>query len=188
MDQEFALPLGEKEITIAEPAWGTSTDRPGIYGTFYYNGYPYQKNHLYFQKTEALDFKLDSAKHLDWVYRIDLNLKVENSFPAVSYLQVYFLNKNMQITDSLFVQGKQKTTAGEVNSLDEVERSATSIYDQISFEGQRLDRLKASSFLLYTVLISTSREDGATLRFTHQSRINVKMGMRLFLRYNVNDI
>ena len=185
INQAFSLPLGERIMNIEPPSGISST--PGIHGTFYYMGRPYQINTLYFQKEEQVDFNIDNPNHIKWLQRVDFILKLENGFPVNSYFQIYLLNAARQITDSVFVEGKQLMEAGKINSLYEVQETSITLAES-NFEGDRLSRLKAATFLSYKMYLETSREDGAPLYFTNKSDIKVNMAMRLFLKYNLNEI
>jgi hypothetical protein len=181
MNQAFSLPLGEKSITIDPPA------AINLNGNFYYNGRPYRVNSPYFYKVKSIDFNMDSVSKIDWVQKVDFKVKIENSYPVNSYLQVYLLDANLQMTDSVFAGGLMKTGAGEVNILAEPSVTEVAIFES-SFEGERLVHLKTTKYLMYKISMETWREDQATLRLTNLSEVKVNLAMRLFLRYNINEL
>jgi hypothetical protein len=187
MDQVFSLPLGEKELSIEEPPLQASTNRPGPFGTFYYNGRPFPVVNFFFHKESGLDFAMDSIKRLNWIQQLDFKIRVKNTFPSVAYFQVYLLDAGHHITDSVFVSGKQTALAGEVNSLDEVKDTAVSVFEK-TFDGERLNRLKHAKFLSYHMFLATKQEDGKELRFTNQSNVRINLAMRLYLKYNINEL
>lgn len=187
MNQIFSLPLGERELTIEEPPLDAATSRPGPYGTFYYNGRPYPLISQYFHKESRLNFALDSVNKINWIYQLDFKIRVKNTFPSNAYFQVYIMDAANHVTDSVFISGKQKAMAGEVNSLDEVKDTAVSVFET-TFSGDRLIRLKQAGFLSYHMYLEAKREDARELRFTNQSNIKVNIAMRLYLKYNINEL
>jgi hypothetical protein len=130
---------------------------------------------------------MDSVSKIDWVQKVDFKVKIENSYPVNSYLQVYLLDANLQMTDSVFAGGLMKTGAGEVNILAEPSVTEVAIFES-SFEGERLVHLKTTKYLMYKISMETWREDQATLRLTNLSEVKVNLAMRLFLRYNINEL
>lgn len=187
MDQAFSLPLGDKELAIEAPPWNTSTEVPGLYGTFYYNGRPYPVNVKTFHAQRRIDFNMDSISKVEWIQRLDLKIKVTNSYPVNSYFQIYLVNEADLTTDSVFTEGYQKCEAGEVDNLDDPVDSTIRVFEA-SFTGDRLERLKQTKYLSYHMWIETEREDKETLRFSSRCNINLNLAMRLFLRYKLQEI
>lgn len=181
MNQAFSVPLGEKIIAIDPPTV------INLNGNYFYNGRPYRTNSPYFYKVKSIDFNLDSVSNIDWIQRVDFKVRIENSYPVNSYLQVYLLDANLQLADSVFAGGLMKTGAGEVNILAEPSESKVMVFES-SFEGERLAHLKTTKYLMYKISLETRREDLATLRFTNLSDVKVNLAMRLFLRYNINEL
>lgn len=181
MTQTFSIPLGEKELKIDAP---TIIDNSS---NFYYNGKPYRIVDANFQKTEMIDFEMDSITKNDIIQGADFRIKFENSYPVNASLQIYLLDDIQLVTDSFFLAGMQKLPAGEVNSLSEPEIITTTILDT-EFHGERLNRLKSAKYLKYMFYLESSRDDGAILKFTNKSSISVTLAMRLYLKYNLSEI
>lgn len=181
MKQTFSIPLGEKSLKIDAP---TIIDNSS---TFFYNGKPYRIIGTNFRKDDDLDFEMDSITENDIIQGVDFKIRLQNSYPANAFLQVYLLNAAKQVTDSFFVKGLEKIPAGEVNALSEPDIITTTVLDA-QFHGERLTRLLSTKFLHYVFYLETKRQDGAPLKFTSKSDMKINLAMRLYLQYNLNEL
>lgn len=181
MNQIFSIPLGEKALKIDAPTIIDNNSK------FFYNGKPYRIVGTNFRKEETLDFEMDSISKNDIIQGVDFKIRLQNSYPANAFLQVYLLNTAKQVIDSFFVDGLQKVSAGEVDILAEPDLISTTILDA-SFHDERLTNLMNAKFLNYVFYLETKREDGAPLKFTSKSDIKINLAMRLYLQYNLNEL
>lgn len=189
INQTFALPLGAKELFLDPPNIGTTTLTPGTYGTYFYNGRPYKANKLVFTTQRIVDFSIDSTKKLNWIKKIDLKIKAENAYPTVSFFQVYLQNDADMITDSVFTQGPQILEPGKTDLNNDIsEPFVTVITPDPSFEGLRLEHLKAAKTLLYKSYIKTKNEDNSTAYFSIDNKLSLNLALRLHLEYSSSEL
>jgi hypothetical protein len=181
MKQTFSIPLGEKPLQIDAPTIIDNNSK------FFYNGKPYKVVATNFRKEELLEFEMDSISKNDIIQGADFKIRLQNSYPANAFLQVYLLNTAKQVIDSFFVDGLQKISAGEVDILAEPDVISTTVLDA-SFHGDRLTHLKDAKHLNYVFYLEPRREDGAPLKFTSKSDMKINLAMRLYLQYNLNEL
>lgn len=181
MKQTFSIPLGEKSLKIDAPTIIDNNSK------FFYNGKPYRVVGANFRKEEVFDFEMDSISKNDIIEGVDFKIRLQNSYPANAFLQIYLLNSASLVIDSFFTGGLKKISAGEVNVLAEPEIVSTTLLDA-DFHETRYANLQDAKFLKYVFYLEAKREDGAPLRFTNKSDIKVNLAMRLYLQYNLNEL
>ncbi len=195
LEQAFSLPLGEKEFQVNADYFIITNDLNPT--RFYYNGKPYLKPGNYFSYLDEIDFNLDSINKANFIQRIDLKIRIINNYPAINYYQLYLLDANRTIIDSVFLKNQNDNIndilglycgAGEVDNQDDPDVATTTLPEVIIFERERLERLKQTKILSFKMNMLTTREDGTVLRFSSLGNIKINVAMRLFLKYKLNEI
>lgn len=188
MNQIFSVPLGQKEVSLAQPDPRLSSSIPGSFGIFYFNDLPYSSGAYFFRHETGFDFNLETSKNkISWISRVDLKIRFENGFPTTSYLQIYQMDQNFIILDSTFTEGMQPVGESKIDAQGQVE-TPNYIILEVPYENDRLERLKQTRYIVYQLYVRTQREDLVPPRLSGKNKLKVNLAMRLYLNYKLNQL
>lgn len=136
--------------------------------------------------TDTLDFTLQAEDA--YVKEAIIRANVTNSFPIGVDLQVYFLDEDLHILDSLFDSSSpQLIRASQVNSLGELS-SPGELSQDINISSARFERILKSDKIVVKGLFYTSRAADGTLpdvRIKSNHRLSVNLGVKTDMNISV---
>ncbi|MEM1218263.1 MAG: hypothetical protein AAGH79_05105 [Bacteroidota bacterium] len=128
----------------------------------------------------ALDtFEVDFTQ-FDRVEEVEFKLIAENELPLDIGLQLYFMNEEGSLVDSLLTDAQQVIEAAPVNAnsiATEIQRSERII----PFDAARFDAIKNSSFIVLNAAFSTFNEGNVPVKVLADQGVGLKMGMKIKL-------
>ena len=186
LNQNFSIPLGEKEFKLDAPPVTDTSSIPGSCGTYYYNTLPYPCNFSSFPPLyNTANLKLSAKSNSSWIKKLTFSILTENSFPTHALLSVYLVDANGKVIDQVFGDDPLEISEANISSTGEVLGSALS--DTIAlYEGTRLELLKQTSYLNYKVIINS--DPNITIRLSDKNKFKVTFGARVELEYNAKDL
>lgn len=185
--QELSLPMGPRSIKLKDFLLRDTSNVPGTFGSFYYNGYKYPLSIATFFARDYVNFNLSSSSSkVEWIKRLILRIAIENSFPTSAKVQFY-LNQNSVVTDSVFLNGPVNIYAASVKPDGTLIDKSVQVYD-IPFEGDRLTRLKQSELLISSAWIDMQNPQVYPIRLSAQTYIQLNLAAQMLLEYNINDV
>lgn len=127
-----------------------------------------------FTTEKAYDLEIGSLQQMD---SATLKIVTENELPAGVEVQMYLLDAQMNILDSLFGIDKQLIEAAPINS-DGISNGFASKTSYISFPATRIQRLQNSRFVRVQASFSTTGNGVKTVQFLDKNAIRVRMGLK----------
>lgn len=138
-------------------------------------------SNLSYEKTFVTDFK--SFKPAD---KASFKLITENGFPVDVFTQLYFVDKNNQVIDSIFKGNPLILKAAPVDGSGKVTTKATAI-NESSFSPEAFEKIKkATSIKVKAKLNTTDSNLNKDVKFYTDYGMTVKLGM--IIGTNVIDV
>lgn len=125
------------------------------------------------------DAELDIAT-LDDAASATFKVIFENSFPMDMFSQIYFLDDNSTVVDSLFAEGTTRLASGVVGSDGRV-TEATSTILEIPFDDSRLDHLLRATSIDIAARFDSPDTAADGVGIYDDNALVVKMGARIIL-------
>jgi hypothetical protein len=130
---------------------------------------------------DTFDFSIDN---LEMFESLQFNLLADNGFPLESSLQLYFLNVNDKITDSLFVNSKDLMRSAFVDiTSGKVTKASSRVYTVI-FDRKRLDNLLNTKKMLLKASIYTNNKGKNSVKIYSDYSIGIKFSALARLKTN----
>ena len=127
--------------------------------------------------TVALSISFEQYEEID---SIEFKLQMDNGFPADISFQALFLDSNMVVTDSLFID---QTLIME-SALTDADGNVTSPSNTINFillEGDRAENIKNTDLVLFTAVFNTpGSENQEIIRIRETHGVDIKLGAKIF--------
>lgn len=114
---------------------------------------------------------------VDLLTAAGLRLLVENEIPLGIALQVYFLNENEEVQDSVFDGFATLLEAAPVGPDGFVSEAASSSLD-VDLDKEKLQKLFDTRFFRIKARISTTDKGAQTVQFASQNKLRIKIGVR----------
>lgn len=159
--------LIEVEVSVELPLWG-----------YIYN----------FNMRDTLEADLrDLFRDNNPVKRALLRIDIQNGFPVEAYSQVYFLDQNYVILDSLFHSNNERLlTAANVDNNGRVLDFSRKV-TKIEYDTQRLEKLRTCKYVVYEAHANTTQADQNKLsRIYEEYRIKFDIGFEADLSISGN--
>lgn len=185
--QDISFPLGPTSITIPDDIINFSSNTPGPYGFFFFNGYQIPLISGKYIFTDLIKFDLGSRDtRLDWIKNCMLRQIIENDFPIPATIQFYTLDESGSITDSVFIQGPNTINAAQVDEKGIIIRKSVQQFD-VTFEGARLDHIKKAVHLLVKTSIQIP-VSGSPVYLSSANKLLIDLSGRFHLEYNIKEL
>jgi hypothetical protein len=132
----------------------------------------------------ASDFGVTDTFTVDFsgynkVKEVEFKLVADNGTPLDINAQVFFLDENNVLLDSLFDGGSQRVVrSAPVNSNGEV-TAFTNHVTFANFPGARFDEVRSAKKLALTATFSTTNEGQQSIKAYKEQAVAIRMGMRL---------
>ena len=129
------------------------------------------------QFTDTLDFDLgintDSAK----LTNLAINFAAENGFPIGMKTQVYFVDSNYVVLDSLFTDGRFDLQAAKVSNGQTSESVKSKV--TMEFSDDRMDKILGAKYLIPNILFnSTDAQNNKNVKLYSTYQFGIKLGSK----------
>ena len=127
------------------------------------------------QDTFAFDINESTS-----VESAEFKLITENEIPIGIDLQIYFVDHDRQIIDSLLTGDDQVLAAAPADA----EGNATSITEKVTYipiSGERLDKILTAKDILVTASFNTYNYDTQSVKILASQNVDIRMGVKLKL-------
>lgn len=124
--------------------------------------------------SQILDTEIDKV---DILSAAGLRLLVENEIPLGIALQVYFLDENEVVQDSIFDGFATLLEAAPVDANGFVSGPASSTLD-IDLDETKLQKLFEARYFMLKAKVSTTDKGASTVHFSSHNKLRIKMGVR----------
>lgn len=142
---------------------------------------PMNFNANYFKLQSISSASFNKVNQLNNVKSGVLNLNATNGYPFDAILQVYLLDKNKNVIDSLFEPGYNKIAAGQINSSNIVTQPVNSVL-KVPISKQKVENLQKTAFIkLVSVFNMPPNPPSIVLYDTY----DISIGIVAELIYNV---
>lgn len=105
----------------------------------------------------------------------EFKLIAENGIPIDADVQVFFLQENGAVLDSLFTDGPQRIAAAQMNG-DGISTTTVSTEQIIPYPPERLEAVRQASNLALDVRLSTSSSMGRNVQIYQDQDIAIRLG------------
>lgn len=137
-----------------------------------------------YRDTSDLTFSWPQA---DMVEEAQLKLITENGLPLELVCQVYFLDDDAQVVDSLLDASDRLLAAAPVGP-DGFVRDTARRELLITVPIERYRRISTTNQVSYRLAIQTSEQGNRLVKFTNQNTLGLKLGLRTRLAADLNTI
>ncbi|MEY4595577.1 MAG: hypothetical protein RIQ47_1987 [Bacteroidota bacterium] len=124
--------------------------------------------------------------NLDEVDSLVFRLNITNGFPFDAYTQVYFVDANFQVLDSLLLNPSDIVIASaaiDANGYATV--PAKRMHDE-PMSSDRIRRIISCEKLIVSSVLRTANAPARSVKFTNRNQLDVKIGVRARLAVAVN--
>ncbi|MBN2681949.1 MAG: hypothetical protein JXR58_05540 [Bacteroidales bacterium] len=134
------------------------------------------------QDTADLDFSAlyEDLDIIDW---INFRLVAENGMPTEARLQVYFVDSNYVMVDSL-ISNELIIQSGGLDAAGKVV-SPTTLVTNMRYEHDRIQNLKDVKYILYSGTVNTTNAATELVRF--YSHYNIDIGLGAQVQVKIDD-
>ena len=178
INQSFAFPFGTYTLGINPPSVDDTSSVSGLFGTYYYNNYPYPNSFEWFPlPQEMISFHLGDTIYESFIKSIDFALVINNSFPTQLTSQIYMVDSSMLLIDQLFSS----------NSL-QIAPSVVSV-QQIPMSASQINNLKHTRYLLFQGIVSTTNTGShQSVYFNSNNSVTITVGVNFNVQYPNKDL
>jgi hypothetical protein len=122
-------------------------------------------------------FEWTEEGELEDVERLDFKLVTDNGFPVEVDIQLYFMDTNEMIFDSLFAAGPITIASAPIDA-DDFAAGKTESTNPVSITGDRLNAiLKETAFLRVYGLLESPQNGQRAARLSSQDEIGLRLGV-----------
>jgi hypothetical protein len=132
-------------------------------------------------EVDPLDFDLDMIEEAEFTFII------ENEFPIEINVQLYIMDSNETIIDSLLDKGNYLIAPAQIGS-DFRTISATKAITKILIDEARLQNVADMRKVKAVVCLSTNNGGQDDVKIYADSRLDVKLGLRTKLKVDLNEL
>jgi hypothetical protein len=185
---EYSLPLGSDEYTLQTDFSGHGSSIPGSLGTIYFDDIPYPLYPpAYFLRDEIKSIDLDLNVLInDHIESFAFHVYIKNSYPTDITSQIYLLNDQKNLIDSVFPQGPLFINGAQINASGRVTHENIQTID-VSFK-DRLAKVKQTKYYSIHSIINAQKQGIDTVRFYSTSKVVLNTGARIKFHYMSNEL
>lgn len=121
--------------------------------------------------TDTLDLDVKFENEYGEILSGELNTYVTNYFPIELLLQVYFMDDNLQVLDSMFLE-RRVIAAGDVNEEGKVIKPSK-VNFVVGFSGDKLENLSNSTYAKPLFVLNTTEQEH--VKVYSDSKVNFKV-------------
>lgn len=130
--------------------------------------------------TDTLDFDLGLDSDSANVTNLTINFAADNGFPLGMKTQVYFVDENYMVIDSLFTDGHFNLEPASVSNGKTTESVNSKVTIEIS--GDRMDKISAAKYLMPNILFnSTDAENNVNVKLYSTYEFGLKLSAKVDL-------
>ena len=187
-NSNFATAFNQKvvEVSYDVDAVANPDNDPSAIGFFQFDSYyklnvavelPMRFKAESFQLSDH--FPIDSIPvDLGLVESFELKCYITNLFPVDVHTQLYFLDQNDQLLDSLFTEGEQHFPAATLNPDGSISPAGNTTPMYFQYDEDRLDLLRDARKLAPRVRLSTENNPDEWTSITKNQGLDVKIGVK----------
>jgi len=143
------------------------------------SGYPDWIDEIDIEMEYTMPFDMQGiADFSEEIIRVMFRLNIDNGFPAEAYAQLYFLDINDLVVDSVFLNGPLSFDAAKVNSEGEI-TSTNHTQNDIIFENDKIDNLSTVRNVLIQGGINNLSLDTTLIDFYPNYSVDIQMGVQV---------
>ncbi len=185
---EYSIPLGTSTYSISEEFSSPGSSTPGSQGLVYYNDMPYPINSIYYKHDDTLKFTFNvNAKWIENAERISFHLYTESTLPTPVITQIYFLDINRSIVDSISTPGPIQINGGRTDSEGLVTIPGISSFD-FPLTRDQINQFTNIAYYFTRSYIQVARPGQDAVRFYETSQIVYHVGLRIKLNIGLDQL
>lgn len=185
---EYSIPLGASTYSIREDFNIPGSSIPGSKGLVYYNDVPYPINSVYFEHIDTLNFTFNlNAKWIENAERISFRLYTESTLPTPVIMQIYFLDGNKNIVDSISASGPVQINNGRTNNDGQVTSPGISSFD-FPLTRDQINQFTNIAYYFSKSYIQVAKPGQDAVRFYETSQIVYHVGLRIKLNIGLDQL
>ena len=127
-----------------------------------------------FKLQDTLEFSLDSP---DQLLSLMLRSNIKNGFPLDLEMQVYLVDENYNIIDSLLKNDRIIVASAQVNNATSKVDAPTTKQTDIVFSDEMMSKLSQVRYLLVTGMVSTTDQGNKDVKIYSDYALEVKIGV-----------
>lgn len=152
-----------------------------------FSGFPDWMDEIDLEMQYKMPFDMEEINDFsEEIVRVMFRINVANGFPAETYSQVYFLDNNENVVDSVYANGALTFNPANANSQGEITKKTKSQND-IIFSNDKVDELSTVKNLLIKGGINNLSLDTSLVDYYPNYTLDVQMGMQVELKISVSD-
>lgn len=185
---EYSVPLGVSNHGVSEEFNIPSSSNPGSQGLVYYNNLPYPINSIYYEHVDTMNFTFNlNAKWIENAERIAFHLYTESTLPTPVIFQIYFLDKQKQIVDSISTTGPVQINGGKTDNEGNLLSMGVSSFD-FPLTRNQINQFTDYAYYYSKSYIQVARPGQEAVRFYETSQIVFHVGLRIKLNIGLDQL
>lgn len=185
---EYSVPLGSSTYSISEEFSTPGSSTPGSLGLVYYNDMPYPINSMYYKHDDTLNFTFNlNSKWIDNAERISFHLYTESTLPTPVITQIYFLDINKSIVDSIRATGSFQINGGKIDNEGHVTTPGISSFD-FPLTRNQINKFTNIAYYFTRSYIQVARPGQDAVRFYETCQIVYHVGLRIKLNIGLDQL
>lgn len=171
---DFSFPVGYTSLQMNEES-GFDTLLLWINSA---TGYPFWVDEIDIPMNYTMPFDMQQLDNIsDQIIRVMFRLNIHNGFPAIAKGQVYFLDFNQQVVDSMFVDGPLDLESG---TLENDGQTVNPSYEQkdIVFNQNKIDDLASVRYIFIKGAIQNLSLDSTLIDNYPNYKLDVQLGVQ----------
>ncbi len=185
----YSLPVGQAEYNINKYLDGLKESIFPWPDSLYYNDTLYPNYLEYVEEYDIKEFDFSRlGENLDMIESIMLRIMIDNGYPTKSLSQVYFTDLTMSyVIDSVFSDGPHIIEPALIDNNGRVIEPYHEIFD-VYMPQRFIDNMADVRHVSIFSRVFTTRNDMLHARFYSDYKLTVHIGIRVRLRYNIEDL
>jgi hypothetical protein len=187
INSRYSLPIGTYDADINNYFESLDTLGPSSGDSLYYEGvlYPINESWVDFSFSDSLNFNLIKDPE-GKVKSVEFIILLSNGYPTPAMVQVYFMSDSATL-DSAFISGPRLINPAALNSDGIVTDPSTSMLT-VSMPADFNGKLSSIRSVMVKGRIYLTRPDIQWVKFLHEYKFNLHIGVRIELLYNTSDL
>lgn len=171
----FSIAVGQTSLSMSDESGFNTT----LLDDLDLSGYPDWIDEIDVEMEYVMPFDMEGiADFSEEIIRVMFRLNIDNGFPAEAYAQVYFMDINDIVVDSVFLNGPLSFDPATVNSEGEITNVNHSQND-IVFENDKIDNLSTVRNVLIQGWVNNLSLDTTLVDFYPNYSVDIQMGVQV---------
>jgi len=187
INSRYSVPIGTYDTDINNYLESLDTLGPSSGDSLYYEGvlYPINEPYIEFSFSDSLNFNLIKDPE-GKVKSVEFIILLSNGYPTPAMVQVYFMSGSTTL-DSAFISGPRLINPAALNSDGIVTDPSTSMLT-VSMPADFNGKLSSIRSVMVKGRIYLTRPDIQWVKFLHEYKFNLHIGVRIELLFNTSEL